>query len=89
MADQPTVHRFPTRHEGAFSNAYAVETESGIVAVDGLLTRSESSDNSESCTSSGQRVISSKRTIRPSAIPRSIGAGTRERGEGPSDTNSA
>jgi glyoxylase-like metal-dependent hydrolase (beta-lactamase superfamily II) len=43
MADQPTVHRFPTRHEGAFVNAYAVETESGIVAVDGLLTISDSS----------------------------------------------
>jgi glyoxylase-like metal-dependent hydrolase (beta-lactamase superfamily II) len=42
MADQPTVHRFPTKHEGAFVNAYAVETGSGIVAVDGLLTISES-----------------------------------------------
>jgi glyoxylase-like metal-dependent hydrolase (beta-lactamase superfamily II) len=43
MADQPTVHRFPTTHEGAFVNAYAVETESGVVAVDGLLTISDSS----------------------------------------------
>jgi glyoxylase-like metal-dependent hydrolase (beta-lactamase superfamily II) len=43
MADQPTVHRFPTRHESAFVNAYAVETESGTVAVDGLLTISDSS----------------------------------------------
>jgi glyoxylase-like metal-dependent hydrolase (beta-lactamase superfamily II) len=43
MAGQPTVHRFPTRHEGAFVNAYAVETESGTVAVDGLLTISDSS----------------------------------------------
>jgi glyoxylase-like metal-dependent hydrolase (beta-lactamase superfamily II) len=42
MADQPNVHRFPTRHEGGFVNAYAVETEYGIVAVDGLLTASES-----------------------------------------------
>ena len=43
MAAQPTVHRFPTSHKGAFVNAYAVETESGLVAVDGLLTISDSS----------------------------------------------
>ena len=42
MPNQPTVHRFPTKHEGAFVNAYAVETDSGIVAVDALLTVSES-----------------------------------------------
>ena len=42
MADEPTVHRFPTAHEGAFVNAYLVETESGVVAVDGLLTVSDS-----------------------------------------------
>jgi glyoxylase-like metal-dependent hydrolase (beta-lactamase superfamily II) len=42
MADEPTVHRFPTAHEGAFVNAYFVETESGVVAVDGLLTVSDS-----------------------------------------------
>ena len=32
------IHRFPARAEGAFVNAYLVETESGVVAVDGLLT---------------------------------------------------
>jgi glyoxylase-like metal-dependent hydrolase (beta-lactamase superfamily II) len=42
MADEPTVHRFPTAHEGAFVNAYLVETESDVVAVDGLLTVSDS-----------------------------------------------
>jgi glyoxylase-like metal-dependent hydrolase (beta-lactamase superfamily II) len=42
MPSQPTVHRFPTKQEGAFVNAYAVETESGIVAIDGLLTVSDS-----------------------------------------------
>jgi hypothetical protein len=52
-------------------------------------TRSDSGESSESCTSSGQRVISSKRTILPSAMPRSIGAGTRDRGDGPSETSSA
>jgi glyoxylase-like metal-dependent hydrolase (beta-lactamase superfamily II) len=42
MPSAPTVHRFPIEHEGAFVNAYAVETESGVVAIDGLLTVSES-----------------------------------------------
>jgi glyoxylase-like metal-dependent hydrolase (beta-lactamase superfamily II) len=42
MSDPPTVHRFPARHEGAFVNAYLVETASGVVAVDALLTVSES-----------------------------------------------
>jgi glyoxylase-like metal-dependent hydrolase (beta-lactamase superfamily II) len=31
------IHRFPAAHEGAFVNAYLVETGSGVVAVDGLL----------------------------------------------------
>jgi glyoxylase-like metal-dependent hydrolase (beta-lactamase superfamily II) len=35
---RPTIHRFPLNHEAAFANAYLVETESGVVAVDGLLT---------------------------------------------------
>jgi glyoxylase-like metal-dependent hydrolase (beta-lactamase superfamily II) len=35
---EPTIHRFPAKHEGAFVNAYLVETETGVVAVDGLLT---------------------------------------------------
>jgi glyoxylase-like metal-dependent hydrolase (beta-lactamase superfamily II) len=42
MSDEPTIHRFPTKHEGAFVNAYLIETDSGVVAVDGLLTVSES-----------------------------------------------
>ena len=37
MAANPTIHRFPVDHEGAFVNAYLVETASGVVAVDGLL----------------------------------------------------
>jgi glyoxylase-like metal-dependent hydrolase (beta-lactamase superfamily II) len=41
-SDPPTVHRFPAKHEGAFVNAYLVETASGAVAVDALLTVSES-----------------------------------------------
>ena len=38
MSADPTIHRFPVEEEGAFVNAYLVETESGVVAVDGLLT---------------------------------------------------
>jgi glyoxylase-like metal-dependent hydrolase (beta-lactamase superfamily II) len=37
MSAVPTIHRFPSKHEGAFVNAYLVETASGVVAVDGLL----------------------------------------------------
>ena len=37
MSAVPTIHRFPVKHEGAFVNAYVVETASGVVAVDGLL----------------------------------------------------
>jgi glyoxylase-like metal-dependent hydrolase (beta-lactamase superfamily II) len=37
-----TVHRFPVEQERAFVNAYLVETASGVVAVDSLLTVSES-----------------------------------------------
>jgi glyoxylase-like metal-dependent hydrolase (beta-lactamase superfamily II) len=36
------IHRYPTRHQGAFVNAYLVETRSSVVAVDSLLTVSES-----------------------------------------------
>jgi glyoxylase-like metal-dependent hydrolase (beta-lactamase superfamily II) len=39
---EPTIHRFPEKHEGAFVNAYLVETSTGVVAVDGLLTVSAS-----------------------------------------------
>jgi glyoxylase-like metal-dependent hydrolase (beta-lactamase superfamily II) len=34
----PHIHRFPAQAEGAFVNAYLVESEAGVVAVDGLLT---------------------------------------------------
>jgi glyoxylase-like metal-dependent hydrolase (beta-lactamase superfamily II) len=37
MSAVPTIHRFPVEQEGAFVNAYLVETASGVVAVDGLL----------------------------------------------------
>src|SRR5215831_12894490 len=38
----PTIHRFPRNHADAFVNAYLVETASGIVAIDSLLTVSDS-----------------------------------------------
>jgi glyoxylase-like metal-dependent hydrolase (beta-lactamase superfamily II) len=37
VSEYPVVHRFPVKREGAFVNAYLVETVSGVVAVDGLL----------------------------------------------------
>jgi glyoxylase-like metal-dependent hydrolase (beta-lactamase superfamily II) len=42
MAGEPTIHRYPLEHEGAFVNAYLVETDSTVVAIDSLLTVSES-----------------------------------------------
>jgi glyoxylase-like metal-dependent hydrolase (beta-lactamase superfamily II) len=39
---QPTIHRFPIEQDGAFVNAFLVETQSGVVAVDSLLTVSDS-----------------------------------------------
>jgi glyoxylase-like metal-dependent hydrolase (beta-lactamase superfamily II) len=42
MTEQLVVHRFPVEQEGAFVNAYLVETAAGVVAVDSLLTVSES-----------------------------------------------
>jgi glyoxylase-like metal-dependent hydrolase (beta-lactamase superfamily II) len=42
MAEQPIIHRFPTNPDGAFVNAYLVETETGVIAIDSLLTVSES-----------------------------------------------
>ena len=40
-ATWPVIHRFPPE-EGAFVNAYLVETSSSLVAIDSLLTVSES-----------------------------------------------
>jgi glyoxylase-like metal-dependent hydrolase (beta-lactamase superfamily II) len=42
MSSGPTIHRFPEKQTGAFVNAYLVETDSGVVAIDSLLTVSES-----------------------------------------------
>src|SRR5215510_7804480 len=38
----PKVHRYPVQPEGAFVNAYLVETDHSVVAIDALLTVSES-----------------------------------------------
>jgi glyoxylase-like metal-dependent hydrolase (beta-lactamase superfamily II) len=42
MASEPIIHRYPKKHEGAFVNAYLVETDSSVVAIDSLLSVSES-----------------------------------------------
>jgi glyoxylase-like metal-dependent hydrolase (beta-lactamase superfamily II) len=42
MPSEPIIHRFPEAPEGAFVNAFLVETESSLVAVDSLLTVSDS-----------------------------------------------
>jgi glyoxylase-like metal-dependent hydrolase (beta-lactamase superfamily II) len=42
MASEPIIHRYPQEQEGAFVNAYLVETHSSVVAIDGLLSVSES-----------------------------------------------
>jgi glyoxylase-like metal-dependent hydrolase (beta-lactamase superfamily II) len=42
MASEPMIHRYPQQQEGAFVNAYLVETDSSVVAIDGLLTVSAS-----------------------------------------------
>ena len=38
MSEDLQIHRFPAEAEGAFVNAYLVETGAGVIAVDGLLT---------------------------------------------------
>jgi hypothetical protein len=42
MSEQPVVHRSPVDQEGAFVNAYLVETAAAVVAVDSLPTVSDS-----------------------------------------------
>jgi glyoxylase-like metal-dependent hydrolase (beta-lactamase superfamily II) len=37
-----TIHRYPAQPDGAFVNAYLVETDHSVVAIDALLTVSES-----------------------------------------------
>src|SRR5262245_39648393 len=41
MAGEPIIHRYPKPEQGAFVNAYLVETESSVVAIDSLLAVSE------------------------------------------------
>jgi glyoxylase-like metal-dependent hydrolase (beta-lactamase superfamily II) len=57
MTNQPTIHRFPAQHEGAFVNAYLVETDSGVVAVDSLLTVSESRAMREALVRLGKPLL--------------------------------
>jgi glyoxylase-like metal-dependent hydrolase (beta-lactamase superfamily II) len=41
MPSDPIIHRYPLQQEGAFVNAYLVETDGSVVAIDSLLTVSE------------------------------------------------
>jgi glyoxylase-like metal-dependent hydrolase (beta-lactamase superfamily II) len=42
MSESPLIHRFSSSPEAALVNAYLVETASGVIAVDSLLTVSDS-----------------------------------------------
>jgi glyoxylase-like metal-dependent hydrolase (beta-lactamase superfamily II) len=42
MTTYPIIHRIPRDHDRAFVNAYLVETSSSLIAVDSLLTVTES-----------------------------------------------
>lgn len=42
MAGEATIHRYPRQQEGAFVNAYLVETDASVVAIDSLLSVSDS-----------------------------------------------
>jgi glyoxylase-like metal-dependent hydrolase (beta-lactamase superfamily II) len=44
VSAEPQIHRFPSRDEDVFVNAYLVETASRVVAVDGLLTISDAQE---------------------------------------------
>jgi glyoxylase-like metal-dependent hydrolase (beta-lactamase superfamily II) len=57
MASDPTIHRFPAKHEGAFVNAYLVETASGVVAVDGLLQVSAAREMREGINRIGKPLL--------------------------------
>jgi glyoxylase-like metal-dependent hydrolase (beta-lactamase superfamily II) len=54
MASEQLIHRFPQVHEGAFVNAYLVETGSSVVAIDSLLTVSASRAMREGVESIGK-----------------------------------
>src|SRR5690349_14975728 len=51
------VHTHVSGEQGALVNAYLVETPSGIVAVDGTLTRSESRRHREALLSLGKPLL--------------------------------
>jgi glyoxylase-like metal-dependent hydrolase (beta-lactamase superfamily II) len=54
---EPIVHRFPVEQEGAFVNAYLVETASGVVAVDGLLQVSAAKEMREGIDRLGKPLL--------------------------------
>jgi glyoxylase-like metal-dependent hydrolase (beta-lactamase superfamily II) len=58
MPKTPDIHRFPAEPEGAFVNAHLVETYDGVVAVDSLLTVSESRAMREALERLGKPLLS-------------------------------
>jgi glyoxylase-like metal-dependent hydrolase (beta-lactamase superfamily II) len=54
---EPIIHRFPVEQEGAFVNAYLVETSSGVVAVDGLLQVSAAKEMREGIDRLGKPLL--------------------------------
>lgn len=57
MSAEPTIRRFPEQHQGAFVNAYLVETTNGVVAVDGLLTVSAAKEMRASLERLGKPLL--------------------------------
>jgi glyoxylase-like metal-dependent hydrolase (beta-lactamase superfamily II) len=54
---EPIIHRFPVEQEGAFVNAYLVETASGVVAVDGQLHVSAAKEMREGIERLGKPLL--------------------------------
>jgi glyoxylase-like metal-dependent hydrolase (beta-lactamase superfamily II) len=59
VSAEPIIHRFPAKREGAFVNAYLVETESGVVSVDALLTVSAATEMRAGLDTLGKPLLAS------------------------------
>ena len=70
MSAVPTIHRFPVEHEGAFVNAYLVETASGVVAVDGLLQISAAKEMRAGIDRIGKPLLAAASPLSPRPLRR-------------------
>jgi hypothetical protein len=75
MSAVPTIHRFPVEHEGAFVNAYLVETASGVVAVDGLLHVSAAKEMRARIDALGKPLLAALLTHSPPHHSAGLGEG--------------